>query len=156
MNHVISPKGLSFLKSWEELRLNIYHGKADAPGVFTIGWGHKVLRGEVYPPDGIDEAWADKILLHDLQDPTGTVNTLVHVPLTQNEADALIDFTFNEGQGNFRKSTLLRLLNRGDLAGAGQQFLVWDKADGKEVEGLSDRRQKEKDIFENGIYVNHA
>ena len=48
------------------------------------------------------------------------VNTLVHASLTQNEHDALVDFVFNVGAGNFANSTMLKLLNDGQMQGAAE------------------------------------
>jgi lysozyme len=57
------------------------------------------------------------------------------VPLTQNQFDALVSLVFNIGGGAFRKSTLLKKLNAGDIQGAADQFLVWNKGtvNGKRV-----------------------
>jgi lysozyme len=75
------------------------------------------------------------------------VNHAVKVPITQDEFNALVDFVFNVGAGNFDSSTLLRELNAGDYAGAADQFARWDLAGGKVVEGLLRRRVAEADLF---------
>jgi lysozyme len=83
------------------------------------------------------------------------VNSLVKVKLTQNQFDALISFVYNvgadidadniaEGLGD---STLLKKLNAGDYKGAADQFLKWDKANGKVMKGLTIRRQAERALF---------
>ena len=68
------------------------------------------------------------------------VNTMVKLPLTQCEFDALVDFVFNLGPGNFARSTLLTALNAGDFARAAAQFECWDRAGGIVVAGLLRRR----------------
>jgi lysozyme len=82
---------------------------------------------------------------------TAAVNHLVQVSINQNQFDALASFAYNEGVGALQTSTLLRLLNSGDTAGAAAQFLVWDKerVDGQLVEsdGLLHRRQMEQTLF---------
>ncbi|MGZ3891178.1 MAG: lysozyme, partial [Mucilaginibacter sp.] len=81
------------------------------------------------------------------------VNTLVKVPLTQNQFDALVSFTYNEGTGALKESTLLKKLNERDYAGAADQFLAWDKITNphtgeKEVSvTLSARRKEERGLF---------
>lgn len=44
---------------------------------------------------------------------------------TQGQFDAMVDFTFNVGCGNFRHSTLLKKHNRGDVTGASREFGKW-------------------------------
>ena len=68
------------------------------------------------------------------------------VPLTQNQFDALVSLTYNIGSGAFNNSTLLKL-NKGDYQGAADQFLVWNKADGKVMKGLVRRREAERALF---------
>jgi lysozyme len=68
--------------------------------------------------------------------------------LTQNQFNALFSFTYNIGLGGFKNSSVLRLVNEGnfgdDLKTA---FLLWDKADGKVIDDLVNRRKKEYQIF---------
>ena len=72
------------------------------------------------------------------------------VPLTQNEFDTLADFAFNAGCGAFAGSTMLKLLNAGNYAGAAGQFELWDHAAGKVVAGLLRRRDAEEAEFKAG------
>ncbi|EXA91352.1 phage lysozyme family protein [Acinetobacter baumannii 1267820] len=58
------------------------------------------------------------------------------MPLAQNQFDALVSLTYNIGSGVFKKSTLLKRLNKGEYQGAADQFLVWNKAGGKVMKGL--------------------
>lgn len=84
---------------------------------------------------------------HDLARFERAVSSSVKVPLTQNQFDALVSLTYNIGPGAFKHSTLLKLLNQGDYAGASQQFDVWIKAGGQTVQGLVNRRAVEKAYF---------
>jgi lysozyme len=84
----------------------------------------------------------------DAQEAVDAVNRLVTVPLNQSQFDALVDFVFNLGAGAFSTSTLLRLLNGGDYAGAAGQFGRWNKDNGKVVAGLTRRRAAEAKLFE--------
>jgi lysozyme len=70
------------------------------------------------------------------------------MPLTQNQFDALVDFVFNIGGGNFGTSTLLRKVNASDFLGAAAEFLRWDRLHGVEVPGLLRRRQAEANLFQ--------
>jgi lysozyme len=71
----------------------------------------------------------------------------VKVALTPFQEGALADFVYNLGATNFRASTLLRLLNAGDYAGAAAQFDKWDMAGGRVLSGLLRRRQAETALF---------
>jgi GH24 family phage-related lysozyme (muramidase) len=78
-----------------------------------------------------------------------TIDELVTVPLNENQRTALQSFIYNVGGGEdgFAGSTLLRRLNRGDYAGAANEFRRWNKADGEVLPGLTRRRQMEADLF---------
>jgi lysozyme len=138
-----SDQGLALTEQFEGLRLTAYQ---DSVGVWTIGYGHTGL--DVQPGLTITQEQAGALLLQDVAGAVAAVNRLVTVPLTQNQFDALVDFTFNEGQGNLASSTLLRELNAGNTAGAAVQFLVWVYAGGVKLPGLVTRRQAEADLFQ--------
>ena len=88
------------------------------------------------------------LLMKDARDAERAVQEAVHVPLRQEQFDALVSFTFNVGGGAFRSSTLVRKLNAGDARGAGDEFLRWATAGGRVLEGLRRRRQAERALFE--------
>ncbi|ACI50359.1 lysozyme [Gluconacetobacter diazotrophicus PA1 5] len=67
--------------------------------------------------------------------------------LTDSQLTALTSFAYNVGFDAFRGSTLHRFILAGNMTGAAGQFVLWDKADGEVVQGLLDRRIKERDIF---------
>lgn len=138
-----SVKGRALIESFEGLRLRVYN---DIDGYPTIGYGHKLLPGESYPY-GITQQEADALLARDLVRTEDGVNFLVRVPLTQGQFDALVDFTYNLGIGSLGESTLLRLLNQGDYAGAAAQFPLWDHAGADVSAGLLRRREAEKEMF---------
>ena len=137
-----SKNGLSLTEQFESCRLTAY---PDSKGVPTIGWGHTA---GVYPGQTITQEQADDFLMADVQNAVAHVNNLVHIQLTQNEFDALVDFAFNCGCGAFASSTMLRLLNAGNITGAAYEFQRWDKADGTVVAGLLRRRIAESTEFQ--------
>lgn len=144
-----SNKAIELIKESEGLRLNAYRCSA---GVLTIGYGHtKDVREGIR----ITEAEADTLLRMDVVDCEDTVNKYVKVPLNQNQFDALVDFVFNFGETKFRYSTLLKKLNDGNYKEASEEILRWNKAfDPKrkvyvELAGLTKRRNKEKELFNN-------
>jgi len=141
-----SDVGVDLITSFEGKRTNAYD---DGVGVWTIGIGTTVY------PNGVKVKQGDTCTLeqaksyfkHDLAKFEKTVNESVTVPLSQNQFDALLSLTYNIGSGAFKGSTLLKRLNKGDCQGAADQFLVWNKAKGKVLDGLTRRRQAERALF---------
>ena len=108
------------------------------------GWGNT---HEVVPDRTITQEEADARLLQNLQLSVEQVNNCVTVELSQHEFDALVSFDFNCGYGSLRSSTLLRLVNEGDFAGAAEEFEKWDHVSGKVCAGLLRRRLAEEEEF---------
>ncbi len=137
-----SQEGLELTKSFEGLRLHAYR---DCAGIWTIGYGHtgpSLLEGMT-----ITEPEAEMLLRADLADAINCVNKAVKVEICQTQFDALVDFCFNAGRGNFMQSSLLRKVNLEDFAGAAAQFLLWVHAGGEVVAGLVRRRKAEQALF---------
>jgi len=137
-----SEKGFALTKSFEGLRLEAYR---DCAGVWTVGYGHTdpgVVEGMT-----VNDAEAEMLLLADLKDAVRCVNLGVTVGVSQSQFDALVDFCFNAGGGNFLHSTLLRKVNTGDFDGAAAQFGLWVHAGGEVVAGLVRRRKAEAELF---------
>lgn len=130
------------IKDAEGLRLTAYQ---DGGGVWTIGYGH--TGADVRANLTIPLSEAERLLTKDLKTAEGYVNTGVLVKLTQNQFDALVSFVYNVGGGAFQSSTLLKLLNAGDYEGAANQLPRWNKDNGKVVQGLINRREKERQLF---------
>lgn len=115
-----SPRGAAFTKGFETLALREY----DDEGHPAIGYGHQMRPGE---PATITEGQADAYYATDIRVYESAVNSCVHVPLTQEQFDALVDFAYNEGAGALARSTLVRLLNEGNFELAEEHFEEWDK-----------------------------
>ena len=140
-----SKNGLHLTENFEGLRLTAYPDPATHGDPWTIGYGH--TGAEVHQGMIITQEQAEEFLMQDVQKAVQTVNLKVHTDLTQNEFDALVDFVFNCGAGNFAGSTLLKKINAGDMEGAALEFQKWDKAAGHVMAGLVRRRQAETDLF---------
>jgi lysozyme len=112
----------------------------DIVGVWTIGFG--TTEG-VRPGQTIDPVKALQRALTDAQKFEGALKECVHVPLHQHEYDSLVAFSYNVGSGAFCRSTLVRKLNAGDYEGACKELLRWNRAGGKVVRGLVNRREQE-------------
>jgi lysozyme len=135
-------KNEQLIKKWEQLRLEAY--KPTPNDVWTIGWGH--TKG-VFPGMKITKETAQQYFEEDTAWAVSAVNTLVRVPLSQNQFDALVSFVFNIGTTQFKKSTLLRKLNVGNYEGAAAEFPRWNKQKGKILKGLVRRRAEEMELF---------
>mgnify|MGYP003181646662 CR=1 FL=1 len=141
-----SENGINLIKQFEGCRLTAYQ---DSVGVWTIGYGW------TQPVDGkpvgkgmtITQQKADDLLKQGVIQYENGVNSLVKVQLNQNQFDALVDFAYNLGVNALKGSTLLRKINTGDYAGAANEFTKWNKAGGKELVGLTRRREAEKSLF---------
>ncbi len=143
-----SDAGINFIAQHEGFVPTIYN---DAGGLPTIGFGHLLLEGEEYKfRNGITREQGKELLKQDVAEAERAVTRLIDVPLTQNQFDALVSFTFNIGGGNLQKSTLRKKLNAGDINGAADEFLRWIRAGGRVLRGLQRRRAGERKLFLNG------
>lgn len=142
----VSNKGVDLICEFEGKRLTSYD---DGVGVWTIGFGtikypsgNRVKKGDTCTLEQ-----AKEYMRHDLIEFEHTVNSSVKVPLNQNQFDALVSLAYNIGSSAFKSSTLVKKLNSGDYQGAADQFNVWVNAGGKRMQGLVNRRDKEKLLF---------
>lgn len=139
--------GLDLIKSFEGLYLKPYLCPASIP---TIGYGSTYYEDNTkvsLQDPAITEERAVQLLQSHLEEHERYVEKLVKININDNQFSALVSFCYNVGPSSLKKSTLIRLLNDGDIAGAGEQFLRWNKANGKELPGLTRRRQAERSLF---------
>lgn len=143
---LVSNLGIDLICDFEGKRLVAYD---DGVGIWTIGFGTTVYPNgiRVKKGDTCTEAQAKVYMQNDLKKFEYTVNSAVNIPLNQNQYDALVSLTYNIGATAFSKSTLVKKLNAGDIRGAADQFDVWINAGGKRMQGLVNRRSKEKLLF---------
>lgn len=138
-----SQSGLELTEGFESLQLRAYW---DATGkVWSIGYGHtgkEVVEGLVWT-----EQQAVNALAGDISWASAVVNKLVEPDLNQQQFDALVDFVFNDGAGNFANSTLLKDVNAGNNEAADAQFAEWVHSGGKVLSGLVRRRMAEAKLF---------
>lgn len=137
-----SQKGIDLVKKFEGTVLKVYK---DAVGKDTIGIGHLIKSGEHFTT--LTQQQAEDLLAKDLKQFEVGVTTAVKVALTQNQFDALVSFSFNLGLGNLNSSTLLKKLNAGDYQGAADEFPKWNRASGRVLQGLTNRRIAERELF---------
>ena len=151
----ISKAGLKLIQEYEDFRANAY---LDIKGVPTIGYG------TTFYPDGTAVEMGDVCTRSQAEvwfaNDSKAIDTFLdrnvtQKKLTQNQFDALASFIYNVGRNAFIRSTMYKLIKAGDMTGAADQFLVWNKVtkDGKKVaaEGLTNRRKKERALFLKGL-----
>jgi lysozyme len=153
----ISDAGLKFVEGWEGLFLQAYDDETERVvkpgervyGTLTIGYGHTSAAGppHVYAGMKIDNAMAIRILEADLLSVEAEVDHLVRVSLNQNQYDAVVDFQFNTDWLAHEHCSLLIALNAGNFNLADEDFMLYDRAQGKVLVGLDRRRAAEKKLF---------
>jgi len=144
----LDTKGYNLIKEFEGYSSRPYKCSAGIP---TIGYGN------TFYPDGrkvtlkdaqITRKQADDIFISIVDNFALKVLKMINKPITQNQFNALVSFAYNVGVGNFQKSTLLKLVNiNPNDAMIAKEFLKWNKAAGKELKGLTNRRIKESALY---------
>lgn len=148
----MSEHGSALLTQWEGFETKVYK---DSVGLPTIGVGHLltpvertagriVIKGTATAyANGLTESQVRDLLVQDLGRFEKAVTDSVSVALDQNQFDALVSFCFNVGIENFRKSTLLQDLNKGNFADVPDGLRRWTMAGGEMLSGLANRRESE-------------
>ena len=136
-----SENGIELIKEFEGCKQVAYQ---DSVGVWTIGYGHTKT---AYDGQLAIKKTCEKLLAEDVAEFEEYVNKLVKVPLTQNQFDALVAWTFNLGPTNLNESTMLRKLNYGDYESVPDEMRRWNKAGGEVLNGLVRRRDAEAKLF---------
>lgn len=149
----ISDKGLKLIQEFESFVPKPY---LDSAKVWTIGYG------STYYPNGKSVTRYDKPITREHaesiqknvieNDFEKELNSLLKKEIdrgfiNQNMFDALVSLTYNIGITNFKKSSVLRHIRNGDKNSAGDSFLLWKMAGGKVLNGLINRRKKERSLF---------
>lgn len=149
----ISDRGLELIQRSEGLVYQVYKDQA---GLDTIGYGHLLTEAEKKNKTfskGLTAEEATELLKKDVEKAEHSVLSLVKVSLNQNQFDALVDFTFNLGEGKLKSSTLLKHLNAGKHHLVPTELLKWCKAKNPKtgqlttLPGLFKRRQREVDLW---------
>ncbi len=143
MIYFTSDFGINFIKSFESFSSRVYL----CPGGFrTIGYGHVLAKGEYYSI--ISHQNALELLKLDLTSIEKSVIRNINIPLSQNQFDSLVSFTFNVGGGSLQRSRLRQKINYGSsIDEISKEFLYWVYSNGRKLQGLVRRR-----IFEARVY----
>ena len=155
---MISAKALKTIAHHEGTRYKPYRCPA---ALWTIGVGHVLYPDQAklpmagrlaYPLKAEDNrAWTKEevngLLEFDLKRFIQGVPKYCTGALTQGQLDALVSFSFNCGLGTLQRSTLRMKHNRGDFAGAAEEFMKYTKGGGKVLKGLVNRRNDEHALY---------
>lgn len=144
---MINKAGIDLIKQFEGFRANAYQ---DSVGVWTIGYGTTAAAGlGIEPKKGmkISEEGATELLQAAVDKFAKQIRPKIKVAITENEFAACVSLAYNIGPGAFTRSTVLRMLNNGDKRGAADAFLMWNKAGGRVLAGLTRRREAERALF---------
>lgn len=131
----INDAGIKLIKSFEGCKLKAYQ---DSVGVCTIGWGHTA---NVKAGQTITQAKADEYLMKDLAKFEKAVNDLKR-DFNENQFSALVSFAYNCGVGNLKS-----LCKGRSEAEIGSKMLLYNKASGKVLAGLTRRRMAENKLY---------
>ena len=143
----LSNKGLSLIKKHEGCKLTSYKCSA---GVWTIGFGNtKYADGKVVKEgERITLKQAEELFKEIVEEFSYSVYFLCGEYVNQNQFDALTSFAYNVGIGAFKKSTLLKLVRaNANNPLIRNEFAKWNKAGGKVLKGLTNRRKEEADLY---------
>ncbi len=137
----ISENGLNLIKKFEGCKLSAYKCPA---GVWTIGYGHTtgVKQGQT-----ITQEQADAYLKADCANAEKNVNLFMKkYGFNQNEFDALVSFAVNIGSINQLTGNGTRSLSE-----ISAKIPEYNKAGGKVLQGLINRRAAEKALFDTPV-----
>jgi GH24 family phage-related lysozyme (muramidase) len=154
-----SKAGIDLMHEFEGLHKVRPDGKVEAylcpANVWTIGWGStgkdpfnggNIKGGTVWTREQCDMRFEQ----HLAQFEAGVREGLNGKPASQLQFDAMVCLAYNIGVAAFQRSTVLRKHNAGDFDGAARAFLMWNKAGGRVLRGLTRRREAEAALYRKG------
>jgi lysozyme len=144
----LDENGYKLIQGFEGLSLVPYLCSAKVP---TIGYGNTFYPSgkKVTMQDAPISLLTAKWMLKETADKfAADVDKLIKSRLTQNQFNALVSFAFNLGVTALGRSTLLKKVNVNpqDIT-ITNEFLKWNKAGGKVLNGLTKRRTKEAKLY---------
>lgn len=158
----VSPAAIKLIKEVEELSLIPYDDQTGQPisewckGA-TIGFGHLIPENHWKTfKNGITVEMANDILDRDLHPACMAVKSAVVVPLIQSQFDACVLLAFNIGAARFRQSSAVRMINDPravtPYVSLESAWKAYNESQGKENDGLKNRRDCEWVIWVRGVY----
>ncbi|WP_417475314.1 lysozyme [Leisingera sp.] len=137
---VALASAVSFIGQWEGLRTQAYR---DIVGVWTVCYGE--TKG-VTPGDRYSKAECDAMLAREIVKYEAALDRCLSAEVPAGMKIALVSWTYNVGAGAACRSTLVRKANAGDLRGACNELPRWNRAEGRVIRGLTNRRLSERSM----------
>lgn len=144
----LDENGYKLIQGFEGLSLVPYKCSA---GISTIGYGN------TYYPSGIKVTMQDKPIslataswmFRTIADKfAADVDKMIKSNINQNQFNAIVSLAYNIGLAGLAKSSLLRKVNvNPNDPTITNSFLVWNKAGGKVLNGLTKRRTIEAKLY---------
>jgi len=144
---MIPRQAVEIVRRWEGLKLKAYK---DVVGIVTIGYGTTAAAGVGITPRlgmTITQAEAEWYLERALVKFAEKIRPAITAPINDNQWSALLSLAYNIGPTAFKRSSALRHFNAGNTDKAARSILLWNKAGGKVVKGLVNRRKDEQKLF---------
>lgn len=120
------------------------HAYKDSVNVTTICYGVTNYDRPVKMGDKVSKEQCTKWLAEDLVRYKAMVDKCIHVPMPPHRTASMVSFVYNVGQGNLCKSSVARELNKGHVQAGCNALLQWNKAGGRVLKGLTNRRTAER------------
>jgi len=150
----LGAKGEALIQRWEGYakdigadRVQAYPDPATGGAPWTIGWGSTgpdITKGTIWTKAQAQARFRE----HVAEFAGGVAKAFGNAPITQDQFDAMVSLAYNVGLGAFTGSTLLKKHKAGDYAGAAAEFARWNRAGGKVMAGLTNRRADERKLYE--------
>ena len=148
----VSQRGIKFIHQFEGCVLTAYPDPGTGGAPWTIGWGSTtdeegkpIKPGTVWTQERADARFAQHLIQFESEVSTAIGKN----PTTQSQFDALVSFHYNTGA--IARATLTQKHNNGDYIGASKEFLRWNRAGGRVMNGLTRRRRAEADMYLEGL-----
>jgi lysozyme len=158
---LLMPLAIDLIKDFEKWKANPYN---DASRYCTIGYGHLIAKTacanlaaeltQFTPPLAMTAGL--KLLDEDTKIARLAVQSLVHVPLSDEQFGALSSFVFNVGSQSFAGSKMVKFLNNSEYEAALKEFPKWVKSKNQILDGLITRRACESALFKGDLPANKA
>lgn len=141
----INSAGLALVREFEGNKPKAY---LDPVGIITVGVGHVVLpKDHIKLGQVISNERVDSLLRDDLAQAEQGVENALAEDVTDNQFAACVSLAFNIGVSGFRKSSIAKFINAGDVILAADRFLLYNRAKGKTLAGLTRRRKAERALY---------
>jgi lysozyme len=132
---------------WEGLRTTPYR---DIVGVATVCYGETRVPMRTYTVREC-EAFANAALRDQFGRDIVRCAPGLADPARSHQLAATMLLTYNIGSAAFCRSTVARRFNAGDWRGGCDAFLMWERAGGRVVRGLVNRRRHERALCMTGV-----